>query len=525
MTVTLYDFQQDLVDYLGSDKLLSRLVGDEMGLGKTPETLAIDQVLRNGNDATGARTLIVAPLSVHEHWSNWVHDIQPGARVCRINRYDRDGFVKDLGRNFSHYICHYEALRLRDTKPVLRRQTWFHIIADEVHRAKNRKALQTLALKALRTKYKTGASGTPADNKPQDLWSILNWLWPGKYTSYWRFINTYCLQETMCQECGGRSLVDGGAVVHVKNCSMMGRTFKKVVGVRKEAMPQLYAEMQPYYMRRLKSQVQKQLPPKYYTDIVVDLYPRQRKAYDQMRKHMLAWVGEHEDQELSAAVVIAQLVRLQQFALASPAITYVDKQVFNTQTRTLETKKVMKVVLEEPSSKLDALEEVILDNPNESFVVFSQSRSMVDLVYKRLVAKLPIGRYTGTVPQPIRDQNVELFQRGDLRVLAGTIAAGGESITLTAASTVCFLDRHWSPFKNIQAEDRLHRIGQQYPVQVIDFTARNTVDLGRRQQIAEKLKTLKLLLGDEPDIEAYVDAVGETLQAYGTDLSGWKDMK
>jgi SNF2 family DNA or RNA helicase len=250
----------------------------------------------------------------------------------------------------------------------------------------------------------------------------------------------------------------------------------------------------------------KELPPKYYTDITVDLPPRQRKAYDQMRKHMLAWVGEHEDQELSAPVIVAQLVRLQQFALASPAISY--EQVKNRKTGELEER--MKVVLEEPSAKADALEEIIED-ADGPIVVFSQSRSMVDLVSARLERKrISVGRYTGKVPQPIRDRNVELFQAGKLRVLAGTIAAGGESIDLYRSSTVVFLDRHWSPSKNVQAEDRLHRMGQRDAVQVIDIIARNTVDLGRRAQIAQKWQQLKLLLGDEVNTEKYLEVTRGT---------------
>jgi SNF2 family DNA or RNA helicase len=497
MAVKLYHFQAECVDKLGTPELVSRLIGDDMGLGKTIEALVVDQRLRQGKPRVGKeirRTLIVAPLSVHDHWRKHILMVWPGAKISTIDRDDRPAFVRSLKGQYNFYIVHYEATRLKDMGPF-RQAKWFHIICDEVHRIKNKKAQQTRAIKSMSTQFKTGMSGTPADNKPQDLWSILNWLYPKVYTSYWRFVNTYCEQD---ETVNGRT----------------GTSFKKVVGVNKAAIPQLRAEMKPYYVRRLKGDVHTELPPKTYTDITVDLYPRQRKAYDTMRKEMIAWVGEHEDQVLSAPVVIAQLVRLQQFALASPSISYKEvrrrptpMQISLGKPGTLEQRMMVK--LEEPSSKLDALEDIVEDNPDQSIVVFSQSRTMVELVARRLESKrISCGLYTGAIKnQQTRDDTVAAFQRGDIRVFAGTIAAGGESITLHRSSTVVFLDRHWSPAKNVQAEDRVHRIGQRDAVQVIDIIARNTIDLGRKQAIAAKWETLKYLLGDTVDVANYIKEV------------------
>jgi SNF2 family DNA or RNA helicase len=171
----------------------------------------------------------------------------------------------------------------------------------------------------------------------------------------------------------------------------------------------------------------------------------------------------------------------------------------------------MVVTLIDPSTKLNELEEIISDNPTKQLVVFSQSRSMVNLLARRLESKkISVGRYTGQIPQKDRDATVEAFQRGDLHIFAGTIAAGGEGITLHASSTCVFLDRHWNPTKNVQAEDRLHRIGQKNAVQIIDIMARNTVDLGRRTRIARKWANIKLLLGDTVDPKKYEETVGDS---------------
>jgi SNF2 family DNA or RNA helicase len=469
----LYPFQQEGVnklcpiDDVGAE---SGLIADDMGLGKTYEGVARDVELRRDKYAYKRPTLIVAPSGTH--WNGWVRVIREYVGethpIWVIDRKKRQALSSDIDKAsaglipFPNYIIvHYEALRLM---PELKDVKWFHIMCDEVHRVKNRAAQSTRALKALQTKYKTGLSGTPADDKPQDFWSVLNWLWPKQFKSYWKFVNTCCVFE------------DEGL-----QKAKYGRTFKKIVGVNPEGAAAMLSTIKPYYVRRNKDEVGIDLPPKTYTERFVTLPPGQRKAYDQMRKDMIAWVGEHQDSPLVAGAVVAQLVRLQQFALAS-----VD---FSPEGR---------VTLVDPSVKLDDLEEIVDGNPDESLVVFSQSRSMSHLAVRRLEARGIVARpYTGHVNQHDRDLYESEFQKGNIQVLCGTIKAGGEGITLHRSSTVVFFDRDWNPTRNRQAEDRVHRIGQVHPVQVIDIVARDTVDLGRKQRIASKWEALMWILGDK----------------------------
>ena len=395
--------------------------------------------------------------------------------IDRKKRYILDGKLDKAFQNGQqglpcYVIIHYEALRLM---PILKSIDWFHIIADEVHRIKNRSAQQTRALKQLTTKYKTGISGTPADDKPQDIWSVLNWLWPKLFRSYWKFVNACCIFENEQEQ-----------------KMKYGKSFKKIIGVNPEGAAEMLRTIRPWYVRRHKDEVGIDLPEKTYTERWVELPPGQRKMYDQMRKDMIAWIGENKDKPLAAGAVVAQLVRLQQFALAS-----VD---FGERGR---------VTLVDPSVKLDDLEEVIDGNPDEQLVVFSQSRSMSHLAVRRLEARGIVAKpYTGSVNQHDRDLYEANFQAGHIQVLCGTIAAGGESITLHRSSTVVFFDRAWNPTKNRQAEDRVHRIGQIHPVQIIDIMARDTVDLGRKTRIANKWSALEWILGDKVYREEYLGA-------------------
>jgi SNF2 family DNA or RNA helicase len=458
---TPYPFQQEAIDKLQPQK--ARLIGDEMGTGKTCEAIWIDAVDRQkwneANGKTVLKTLVVAPLAVHDSWEKHIKELT-GAPVVRIDPKNRGAFVKALeARVNGFYIIHWQALRL---VPELKKVKWFHIIGDEVHRAKNRKAQQTQAFKMLRAYKKTGLSGTPADDKPDDLWSVLNWLWPQYYRSYWRFRKHYCVEEAV--ELGGA-----------------GRPVTKVVGVQN--VESLHKEMDPWYIRRLKKDVLKDLPDKYYDTIWVDLDPKQRVAYNQMKRDMIAWL-DNQDQTspLIAGVVVAQLTRLQQFALA-----YMQPH----------PEKDGKWIMTDPSTKLDVLCELIADNPTEQMVVFSQSKAVLYLLSRRLERQhVSHGLFTGDATQVDKDHLVESFQAGDTQVFAGTIAAGGEGITLTASSTVIFLDRAWSPTKNLQAEDRCHRDGQKNAVQVIDIMAKNTIDPDRKFKIDLKWSWLRELLGD-----------------------------
>lgn len=353
---------------------------------------------------------------------------------------------------------HWQGLRI--IEDYLYRVIWFHIIADECHAIQNRKSLQTKALKRLRTWYKTGLSGTPAYDKPDDLWSILNWLYPDYWRSYWSYYNR-----------------------HITWVDYDG--YRTIVGVQNQK--ELQQQMSGFYIRRRKEDVLPNLPEKYNSKLYVDLTAKQARAYESMRKDMLAWVGEHETEPIAAPIVIAQLIRLQQF---SGSHGYIDPDTD-------------KMLMAEPSSKLDEVMRIIQET-NEQIVIFSQFSQMIKLLGKRLEkSDISHGLFIGDTPTKQRAEIINRFQDGHLRVFAGTIAAGGVGITLTAASTVVFIDRSWSAATNLQAEDRLHRIGQKNAVHVIDIIANGTIDSKRHEEINLKWSWIKMLLGEGDDDDEY----------------------
>src|SRR5579885_1756532 len=154
-----------------------------MGTGKSYIGVARDQRLRAQEWPENFKTLVVAPLSVVEMWYNLFKS--EGYQVRKIDNKNRDLLFK---ANAEVYVVHWDALRLM---PEIAKREWGHIIADECHRAQNRKAQQTIALKKIKSTYKTGLSGTPVTNTPDRLWSILNWLYPKEYKSYWSHFHRY----------------------------------------------------------------------------------------------------------------------------------------------------------------------------------------------------------------------------------------------------------------------------------------------------------------------------------------------
>lgn len=501
---TLFDYQEQGVRHLATQR--SRLCGDDMGLGKTLQALVIDRINRMQFKTTpGKKTLIVTKLGViaDDTWQRHIKMVAPDAKVYVYENGKqpaaaRKKFIAALKEDYDYYILHWDGARLIKE---LRYVRWFHIIADEVHKIKNRKAGVSKQFKMIRTTFKTGLSGTPAADKPVDLWSIINWLFPTYYTSFHTFVRHYCLYDE-------------------KENPNTGARYRKYKGVQNAKA--LQEEMSPWFVRRLKVDVLKDLPDKIWTPKWVDLLPVQRTAYDQMARSQMAWLetGTEEGHLMSTAAVIGRLMRLQQFALgymqpnpkyAPWALQYGAKyEQWKGACRELAkqgyTKEQMpkcpvplpppEFLMTEPSAKLDWVMDY-LDENDQQLVVFSQFAAPLRLLERRLAeAGITNGIFTGDKKFQEKKDIVRGFQDKKLQVFAGTIKAGGEGIELTSASRMVFLDRSWEPGANNQAEDRLHRIGQKNGVEIMDVMARNTVDLGRFSQVIEKFLWTSHMLGD-----------------------------
>ena len=416
----LMPFQKDGIDWLG--RRPRAILADDMGLGKTVQALAA---------VAGAEAfpcLVITRSTLKGMWESQIaqwtgmtsYVMNTGARSAAIRAQ------KTLPRKF--FVSHYEGVRAEAEK--LREIEWKSIIIDEATDIKNRSAQRTKAVKSIRAPRIILLSGTPLLNSPLDLWSLLNEINPAAWPSYYKFEKRYAI--------------------------MGGWMGKQVIGYRN--VPELTMALQSVMLRRRKDEVLKDLPPKTYSDVWLELPAWQRKFYEIVKTEVLIEIAK--DKTLTVATALAKLTRLKQ------AATWPQVQLG------LDAKEM--------PVKLDALLEILEERAGKKTLVFSKSAKVIDAAVKLVKVKRPgaeVFALTGQTPQDQRQPRVDAFQTSSREAIwFATIDAGGMGLTLTAADTVVFLDKDFRPKINEQAEDRAHRIGQKGNVQVISLIAKDTIE-------------------------------------------------
>ena len=486
----LLSHQKEAVEKFRNVK--ARLVGDSMGVGKTATGIGLDLDMRStyGKPGMHIKTLIICSKNGLEVWER--HLLEFGVKASRIlcidpkNRKPFESELANGAHKYDYYICHWDVLtRLEDINRA-NHIVWTHVIADEAHMAKNRQAARTRELKKLKCHVKTALTGTPVSNKPHDLWSVLNWLYPKHFSSYWRFFNTY-----------------------VEWNDWTG--YRTITGVKN--IKKLHEVIEPFYIRRTLYDVRADMPKKSYRTIEVELEPKQRKTYENMKEFQVARLSGHN---VTSSVVVALYQRLQKLAAgtcevewseAEWALYYSDLKKYEDLVQAWEDSgregvkpkrpRGPSLKVGEPSPKIDAVFDLIESEEDEQFVVFSQFSDVVDLIEARCNRrKIPVSKITGSITDKnSRNAAVASFQSGDSRIFVGTIGAAGTTITLNAAHTLIFVDRDWNPSNNEQAEDRIFRIdNDDLPIQIIDIVAKDTVDEYRLARIEEKAGWIREML-------------------------------
>jgi SNF2 family DNA or RNA helicase len=349
------------------------------------------------------------------------------------------------------------------------------VIADESHHAKDPHAKQTRAMWALMREASCRwlMSGTPVVSHVGDLWSLLHAANRRAFPSRARYLDRWAKVELGFY---------GGA---------------QILGLNPDTEAEFRAVTNPMIRRVPKELALPMLPPK--LDVSyrhVEMSPAQAKIYRRVEEEMLMLLHDAEG-AVSVPNAIAQLTRLLQFAAASARV----EQVPAVDPGTGEEYHKTRVILEPPSSKVDDLVELLAEMDDEPLVVAAVSTQLLNLAAERLAREgVTYGLITGQQRLEDRQASTEMFQRGDLRVMLVNPAAGGEGITLTRARTLLFMQRDWSKVRNDQLEDRVHRMGQAYPVQVIDQVTQGTVESRKLQVIREKGDRIEEVIQDKASL-------------------------
>lgn len=348
---------------------------------------------------------------------------------------------------------------------------WDMVIIDEAHRIKNGDAQWTRNIKKIRAQFKHAMTGTGFINDPSEIWSLLNWLYPKTYTSYWKFREKYCLEAEM----GGYRKVIGIDPEHEEEFKdLIGR-----IGVRRTML-----ECFPNIQKPIE------------TKIPVELNGIQRKMYEEIKMDLMTL--DAQGVPLHSPNVLSMLNRLRQICVATPEVT-------GDHYDPVLDKRVVSVKLKEPSTKLDAVMETIEGmewdkDRKDQVVVFSAFRDPLELLKVRLEKKnIPyLHLHAGMNDQDRYKMWHDEWPKKEHRVFLCTLAVGSESINLTSAHRAIFLDQSWSPKDNSQAIGRIYRPGQTQVAQIIHIHADGTIDDRIMNKNEEKKGWFRQLFGGGP---------------------------
>ena len=409
LAATLRPYQRQGVSWLSflRDARLGALLADDMGLGKTLQALC----------ALAGRTLVVAPTSVVHNWSDEIRRFRPSLGTCVYH-----GPRRALDPAAQVTITSYPLLRIDEA--VLAKEAWGTVVLDEAQTIKNPESQVAQAAFRLRADWRVTLSGTPVENRLDELWSQMH------------FVNRGLL--------GGRR-------------DFQERYARPVAEGVAGAAERLRERIRPFVLRRLKQDVAPELPPRTDATLWCALTEEERRVYDAVRAATLDEVVARLREGGSVIAALEALLRLRQ-AACHPGL--VPGQTAETSSKVERLRESVETVVAERHKAL----------------VFSQWTGLLDLIEPHLrAASIPFERLDGSTAD--RAGAVARFQADDgPPVMLVSLKAGGTGLNLTAADHVFLMDPWWNPAVEDQAADRAHRIGQDRPVLVYRLVAEETVE-------------------------------------------------
>lgn len=412
----------------------SFLLGDEQGLGKTKQVIdiAVAKKICKGYKhclivcgVNGLKWNWAAEIAVHSDESSYIIGTKYNGKGKATVGSGKDKLNDLLNLPDSYFlITNVESLRdeaiCKQLQALCDNGTIGMIAIDEIHKCKNPSSQQGKAILKLQPETRIAMTGTPLMNTPLDLFIVLKWLGYEKH-SFFQFKNHYCIK-------GGYG---GHEVVGYKNLN------------------ELQENLDENMLRRLKKDAL-DLPDKLYTTEYVEMSKDQRSIYNEV----MADVKNNIDKIRFDANPLAQLIRLRQ---ATGYTGILSNQIL-------------------VSAKLDRLEEIVeeLAENEEKCIIFSNWTAMTTPTFNKLKRFNP-AIITGETKDR-EDQKNKFMTDPKCNCIIGTLGAMGTGLTLTAATTVIFLDSPWNRANKEQAEDRAHRIGTTSNVNIITLVCKDTID-------------------------------------------------
>ncbi len=428
LNATLRDYQQVGINWLHylRQHQLGGILADDMGLGKTLQTLTHLLIAKN-NRQLKHPVLIIAPTSLLFNWKNEAERFTPDLNALVFYGSERHQAFESL-QHYDLIITSYGVVQ-RDIN-ALKQVRFDTVILDEAQAIKNAKTKMAKSCFALQSDHRLCLTGTPMENHLGELWSLFHFLMPGFLGTEAQFNRVYRIPIEKDQEAN-----------------------------RQSALSQRVA---PFMLRRKKSEVAKELPPKTELERLLEMSQPQADLYEAVRLSMSEEIQKAIYQSgggKNQLLISNALLRLRQICCHPKLV------------------KLNASDSVDESAKMEWLESMIPEMVEEgrSILVFSSFTTMLDLIEESL-SKLGIATLKLTGKTTHRGRLVEQFQAGKFPVFLISLKAGGSGLNLTQADTVIHVDPWWNPAAEDQASDRAYRIGQDKPVFVYKLITRGTVE-------------------------------------------------
>lgn len=399
------------------------ILADDMGLGKTLQGIGMAELL--AREAGIRKVLVVCPASVKAQWRSEV--LRFSGRDCQIVLGSAAGRSGQYEKECFFTICNYEQV-LRDIVAI-ERVRWDLIVLDEGQRIKNWEARTAQTMKSLRSPFALVLSGTPLENRLDDLFSVVEFIDDRRLGPAYRFFNRHRVTD------------ERGKVLGYKDLDLLRERLK------------------PVLLRRTRSAVMKDLPPR--TTEIVRIAPTDEQVGIELAQMQIvsaivrkSYISEMDLLRLQKALLLARM--------SADSTFLVDKHAPGF------------------SSKLERLEELLEElaaEDNRKIVLFSEWTTMLTLIERQIKRlNLDYVRLDGSVPQKKRQELVHQFQRDPTCRVFLTTNAGSTGLNLQAANTVINVDLPWNPAVLEQRIARAHRMGQKNPVQVYLLVTEGTIE-------------------------------------------------
>lgn len=483
-----YDYQRAGIEFAWEHRRV--LIADEMGLGKTPQAIGVANLQHAREGLANVLVVTLATLKI-----NWQREVDRWLTFPAEVVVGKGNPPPRLGELFTSarprvLILNYDLLHRWG--PLLLAAHWDLYVADEAHAMKNAKAQRSAVGLQIHAERKVFLTGTPIENRPSDLWPILNALQPVKYSEFFPFGKRYCN--------GHRKTVKEGRVVW----DFTGAS----------NLDELRTELRSSVMiRRLKSEVLKELPPKRRQIIELPAegagpVNREMELFDEEESRLLflrlalerAKLG---DDPRSLKKATADLKRSAKISFEKIAAARRDAAIAKIPMGILHLRSLIE--------------------SGEKILCFAHHHEVMDAIFEEF-RKVSV-MIRGDSPTDSRQAAVDLFQEDErVRLFVLGTRSGGTGLNITAASVVVFFELDQNPQKMVQAEDRAHRIGQDKRVLVQMLVLEGSIDVRTATLLSSKLTTANKALDGEEE-EALLlpwknracteDADPETLQREG----------